>query len=366
MEMKTRLLFVPLLLALVASLAACGGGGQSVPANAIAEVDGTPITVAEFNNIFTQAQAMTVAQHQPKPTPGSQAYTTLRNQVVAALVQWTEVKQQAKKEDVSVSKSEIDKSLTDLAKSRFHGSMKKLVASYKQQGMSMDLVRELLLINQLSTKIRTKVTASAKVTEAQERSYYNTNIAQYNTPAQTTRSVQYILFKCAAQGATICSASKSRAEKKLADKVEQKLRNGASFSAMAKQYSDDPTTAPQGGKYTLVKDSVVPAFGAAGFALKTGETSQPVNATSTSNQGYGWFIIKALGPVKKTPAHTTPFSQAKATIKQALLQQAQEKLWEQWVSDLQASYQGKVKYQGSYAPPTTTTLPTTNGTPTTG
>ncbi len=356
--MKTRLLFVPLLLALVASLAACGGG-QSVPANAVASVNGTPITIAEFNNIFTQAQAMSVAQHQPKPTPGTQQYTALKNQVLAALVQWTEIKQQAQKEGVSVSTSDVDKSLSDLAKSRFGGSMKKLVASYKQQGMSMNLVRELLLINQLSTKIRNKVTASATVTEAQEKSYYNTNIAEYSTPAATTRSVQYILFKCAAQGSTICSSAKSRSEKKLADKVEQKLQNGASFSAMAKQYSDDPSTAPEGGKFTLTKGGVVPAFGTAGFALKTGQISQPVNATSVANQGYGWFIIKALAPAKKTPAHTTPFSQAKATIKQALLQQAQEKLWQQWVSDLQTSYQGKVQYQASYAPPTTAPISTT-------
>jgi parvulin-like peptidyl-prolyl isomerase len=342
MEMKTRLLSLPVLLVLVASLAACGGG-QSVPANAVALVNGTPITVAEFNNIFTQAQAMSVAQHQPKPTPGTPQYTALRNQVLSALVQWTEVKQQAQKEGVSVSKSEVDKSLSDLAKSRFGGSMKKLVASYRQQGMSMDLVRELLLINQLSTKIRVKVTASATVTAAQEQAYYNTNIAQYSTPAQSTRSVEHILVKT----------------KSLANKIEGELKNGTSFATLAKKYSKDPGSAAQGGKFTATKGREVPAYDAAAFSLKTGELSAPVDATSAANSHFGWFIIKALGPVKNTPAHTTPFSQAKVTIKQALLQQAQLKLWQQWVSDLQTSYQGKVKYQASYAPPTTTPISTT-------
>ena len=37
---------------------------------------------------------------------------------------------------------------------------------------------------------------------------------------------------------------------------------------------------------------------------------------------------------------------------------------ETWLSELQKRYQGKVSYQGGYAPPATTALSTTNGTPT--
>ena len=48
--MKTRLPFLLVALLLVALLAACGGGSSNtnVPADAIATVDGTPISKASF------------------------------------------------------------------------------------------------------------------------------------------------------------------------------------------------------------------------------------------------------------------------------------------------------------------------------
>ena len=74
---------------------------------------------------------------------------------------------------------------------------------------------------------------------------------------------------------------------------------------------------------------------------------------------YGWHVITALGPVVHVKASTQTFKQVQATIQQSLLQQQQDKLWQQWLSDLQNSYKGKVTYQSGYAPPTTTALSTT-------
>src|SRR5947209_545437 len=93
MEMKTRLLLMPLLLALVASLAACGGGGSgSVPANAVAVVGGKPITTGVFNALFQQALHQVAASgQQAAPAPGTPQYTAMRGQVLAYLVQVTEL-----------------------------------------------------------------------------------------------------------------------------------------------------------------------------------------------------------------------------------------------------------------------------------
>ena len=337
--MKTRLLFVPLLLMLVASLAACGGGSQAVPANAVAVVNGTPITFTVFNGFLKQRLAIAKAQGQ-SAQPGTPQYASLRDETVAYLVQVNELEQQASKEGVSESQADVTKFLQNLAQTSYSGSMAKLTAALKKQGLSMATARQEVFVNLLATKIKTKVTSTATVTPAQEHTYYNTNKAQFQTPASTTRSVEHILVK----------------SKSLANTIEQKLRNGASFASLAKQYSKDPGSAAQGGKYTATEGREVPAYDHAAFSLKTGQLSAPVDATSAANGSYGWFIIKALGPVKKTPAHTTSFSQAEATIKQQLLQQAQDTLWQTWLTDLQKQYQGKVSYQSGYAPPTTTAL----------
>jgi parvulin-like peptidyl-prolyl isomerase len=369
MEMKTRLLFAPLVIALVASLAACGGGGKQVPANAIAVVGNTPIPIAQFNDYLAQAKAQAVAQGGTAPQSGTPQYAAMQNTVVSELVQIAEVKQQAPKEGVSVTPADVTKYISNLVKTSYSGSMKKFTAALTQQGLTMKAAQQAVYINLLATKIHTKVTATATVTAAQEQAYYTKNLSSFSVAAATTRNIQYILFKCAATGTTTCPAAKSRAEKKRADMVEQKLQNGASFTAMAKQYSDDSSTASTGGNLCISKSGqsgscipTVPAFSTAAFALKTGAISpQPINATSAADSGYGWFIVKATAPVKNTKAHTSSFPEVEAQIKATLLQQAQATIWKKWLDDLTKEYQGKVSYQAAYTPPTTTAISTQQG-----
>src|SRR6478609_5626337 len=83
MEMKTRLVFLMLPLALVAVLAAgCGGGGSngSVPADSVATVGSTPITKSTFQSLMNVAFAKFVAQGQQPPKVGTPTYTQLRDQ----------------------------------------------------------------------------------------------------------------------------------------------------------------------------------------------------------------------------------------------------------------------------------------------
>ena len=342
--MKTRLLFVPLCIAFVAALAACGGGSQSVPANSVAVVGGTPITLIEFNTLVAQATKQATAGGGPAPKPGTPQYTAMKNQIIAYLVQVTELEQQAQKEGITVTDADVTKYIENLAKTRYNGSMSKLTDALKAQGLTMDAARKQVRVNLIAQKIHDKVTKSAKVTDAEVQQYYDQNKAtSYSVPASTTRSVEHILVK----------------EKSLADKIEKELKHGASFAKLAKKYSKDPGSAAQGGKYTATKGREVKAYDDVAFSIKTGQLSAPVDSTATANGGYGWFIIKALGDVKSTPAHTTPLSQVKDQIKQTLLQQAQDKLWQQWLSDLTKQYEGKVTYQSGYAPPSTTLPPTT-------
>lgn len=340
--MKTRLLSLPLLIMLIASLAACGGSSVTVPPDAVALVGSVPITIADFNAYLKQAETVAAAQG-PKPVPGTPQYTTMRNQVIAYLVQINELGQQAKKEDVSVSDAEVTTYISNLAKTNYGGSMKKLTKTLKAQGLSIDLAKKEVHTNLLAQKIHTKVTSTAKVTLADEQSYYHTNIANYQTAAQTTRSVRHILV----------------ATKALADTIEGEVTN-ANFARLAKKYSTDTGSASQGGKMDAIKGQLVKPFEDVAFSLKTGEISAPVKST------YGWHIIQALGPVQTTKAHTATFAEEEPSIKAALVQQTSDKLWQQWLADLKQEYGSMVHYQSGYEPPATTALATTNSITTTG
>ena len=330
--MKTRLLFVPLLIAAMTALAACGGGSKTVPSNAVALVGSQPITKVQFNGLVKQAESQAKAQGQPVPKLGSAQYTDLSQRVVAYLVQVSELEQQAPKEGVTVTSKDVDAYLQSLAKLHYGGSTKALDAAITKSGLTIAEARQQVMVNLLAQKVKTKVTTAAKVTTADAQSYYNTNKASYHLPA--TRNVRHILV-----------GSKSQALK-----LEQKLKNGASFASLAKRYSKDTGTAALGGKYLAKKGQDVPQFDQVAFSLKTNQISAPVHSQ------FGWHIIQALGPVQ--PAHTEPFSKAKVQIEQQLLQTKQQNAWQAWLANLTKQYQGKIEYATGYTPPTTTTAAT--------
>jgi foldase protein PrsA len=349
MEMKTRFVLVPLLIAATAALAACGGGSKAVPPNDVALVGSTPVTKTQFNGLITQAIATGKARGQAVPKVGSTEYTTLRQDVVNYLVQNAELQQQAAKLGVTVTQKDIDAYLQSLQKLSYGNSAKKLDAAIKASGLTVAQARRQIYFGLLGQKVKAKVTSAAKVSTAQAQQYYKQNQAAYHQAE--SREVRHILV----------------GTKSLAETLETKLKNGASFVALAKKYSKDTGSAATGGKICAVHgvgtppsgcSQTVPPFDKAAFSLKTGAISPPVHSQ------FGWHIIQALGPVK--PAKTQSFKDAQGAIQQQLLTQQQSTLWSTWLANLKKQYEGKVSYQAGYAPPTTSTTPAVPAPTTTG
>ncbi|WP_160112166.1 peptidylprolyl isomerase [Aquimarina sp. AU58] len=80
------------------------------------------------------------------------------------------------------------------------------------------------------------------------------------------------------------------AEKRIKE-INQQLQQGVSFASLAKQYSDDPSTAIEGGKIRRFGQGALNSekFEKTAFALeKTGEISVPIQTK------YGWHIIQLM------------------------------------------------------------------------
>ena len=348
--MKTRLPFLLLsALLLVALLAACGGGGNSgpVPADAVAQVDGTPVSKTSFTALMSVACARYKAQGQACPKVGTPTYSSLRDSAVTFLVQQEELTQEAKKLGVTVTQKDIDKQVQQIKQTYYKGDEKKFEDALKKDDITLaELEQYELRPNLLGQKLQAKVTSDVKVSDAAAQKYYNQNKTSFTTPK--TREVRHILVN----------------SKSLAATIETKLKNGASFAALAKQYSKDTGSAAHGGKLCVAHggtsgtcQQTVPPFDKAAFSLKTNEISQPVKSV------YGYHIIQALGAVK--PAHTQTFAEVKAQIEANLASQQKQTAWTAWLAKMAKDFKGDVAYQTGYAPVTTTT-PTTPAPTTTG
>jgi peptidyl-prolyl cis-trans isomerase C len=132
-----------------------------------------------------------------------------------------------------------------------------------------------------------------------------------------------------------------------AKKIIAQLKGGGDFSALAKQYSKDPSGAQQGGDLGFFKkDEMVPEFAAAAFALQPGQVSpEPVHTQ------FGWHVILL---VERRRAEPPSFDQAHDELRQKMIQEGVQKA----VAKARASASvEKFNLDGSQVRPTDTAVP---------
>ena len=123
-------------------------------------------------------------------------------------------------------------------------------------------------------------------TEDELKRAYEEEAARYVTPEK--RRSSHILVSLPAQ------ASEGQAREALTkiQEIATQARGGSDFAALAKKYSADTTTAPQGGDLGEIRRGMLPReLEDAVYALKPGEVSQPVRTT------YGYHVAKLTGHV---------------------------------------------------------------------
>jgi ribosomal protein L29 len=192
MKISRVLLLPALLLALLA--AGCGGGGSdSVPADAVAVVDGDEVAKTEFDALIDQARKSYANQKRDFPKAGTPEFQTLRNQAVQFLVQREQFEQEAADLDIEVTEKEIDARLDQIKQQYFNGDAKKYAEQLKDQGLSDKQVRADIRAQIISEEIFKEVTAEQKVTDADVKAYYEKNKEQFSTAE--SREVRHILVK---------------------------------------------------------------------------------------------------------------------------------------------------------------------------
>jgi peptidyl-prolyl cis-trans isomerase C len=132
--------------------------------------------------------------------------------------------------------------------------------------------------------------------EARARELYLTNPTRFDVPARVRAS--HILVRANGDDA---------AAREKAEALRQKAAGGADFSALAREFSEDPTAKTNGGDLGFfVASQMDPAFSAAAFALaEPGALSGPVKTR------FGWHIIRLQ---ERKAAGRRSFDEAKPEI----------------------------------------------------
>ncbi|QER42788.1 hypothetical protein F1847_08525 [Thermodesulfobacterium sp. TA1] len=202
----------------------------------------------------------------------------------------------------------------------------------KDEGLDKtpEVQRELANIEKqvLAQKYLKAKLAGIKVSEEELKSYYEKNKERYVEPEAV--ELKHILVYLSPK------AKKEEEEKALkkANQIRAQLLKGAKFEDLAKAYSDDTQSKNQGGSLGIIKKGETdPQFEAKIFSLNPGEISQPIRSN------YGYHLIKV---VKKIPAKTLTFEEAKPLVERDLIEEKEEVLMKDLIQKLSQKYTPKI------------------------
>lgn len=170
---------------------------------------------------------------------------------------------------------------------RQFGSEAQFQAALMQAGMTFDELRRTIsqeisgrvLLREFISKMSRERVAPT-VTDADIRKYYEENRAQFGQRPATVTFQQVVLAPKASD--TARATARAKAEEALA-----KVRGGADFETIAKQYSEDPSTRERGGDLGWFRSgAMVREFDEVAFSLRPGQISGIVETS------FGFHIIK--------------------------------------------------------------------------
>jgi len=231
---------------------------------AIATVNGQPITRQDFYIALSEAAGRPVL-----------------DQLISEML----LAQAATEAGVSVSNEEVDREFESV-RQQVGPEFESLLAQY---GMTADDLRKNIKISLLVFKVSTK---DVVVTDEQIAAYYNEHTADFESPEMVKASHILVETEADAQAAL------------------DRIRAGADFADVAAAVSMDPMTAQNGGDLGFFAEGeMVPEFGDAAFALKTGEISGIVKTD------YGYHIIQVTD---RAEPHHASFEEVSGVIERLL------------------------------------------------
>lgn len=168
-------------------------------------------------------------------------------------------------------------------------------------------IDNLLAVYYLNNYLKT-----AKISDAEERKYYDDHKNEYEAI-----HARHILIRFKGSRVPLKPEQKDLSEDEamaLAQDIRKRLASGADFAQIAKQESDDPGSAANGGDLgEFRRGQMVAQFDEAAAKLPIGEVSEPVKTP------YGYHIIQVQSRQAKT------FEEVKDDIEKKLHPQLSEK-----------------------------------------
>lgn len=345
--MKSKKLFATIAL----SAMLLTGCALNQPKDTIIKVNGDNITQRQFNEVFDKAVGNSMFAQMGidvKKDKNGFLYLMLKDKTVNELIVKTLLNEEMQKRNIKVTKQDTEKELKTIIDKV--GSKEKFDEILKQNGISANQFKK-DLTEEVKMKKLVNTLSKVSVSDADAKKFYKENLNKFKYPDKVRAS--HILIS--ANPEEIKEKIKSNpANKKLSDKeiqakVDKELaiklekankilaevkKDQSAFAKIARENSDDTTSAKQGGDLGFfTQQEMVEPFAKAAFSMKPNTLSGVVKTP------YGYHIILVTDRMK---AGQEPFEKVKGEIVTYLENQAQVKVLENLIESLKK--QAKIEY----------------------
>jgi len=281
----------------------------------VAKVNGEVISKADFEQAIGNAE-----QRAGGPVPPDQRDRVYR-ELLDQMIGYRLLIQESKARKIAIPDADLEARMIAL-KQQFptEDAFKQALA---QQHVTLDQIkadaRQDMVVSKL---VADAIAAKVSVKPEDVQTFYKENPKSFQESEKVHAS--HILIT-APKDADAATKAKARAK---AESILKDIKAGQDFATLAKQNSQDPGSAANGGDLGFFQQGqMVGPFNDVAFSLKPGSVSDVVETD------FGYHIIKVI---EKQPGRTVPLDEVKPKIEQFLEGQNREKQTTVFVNTLRA------------------------------
>jgi len=285
---------------------------KSAPANVAATVNSRAITHAEVDKQFAFQFSVP-----PGDRPSDDQTTIQKLEVLRSMVDNEIMLQRAEKLGLMATDSDVDAKQTEL---KAPYTQEEFLKQLKAKNMTLDdlktQLRRDLSIQKLFNK---EITSHITITDKDVSDFYAANKASFNLAEPQIHLTRILVTPAPDPNVRNLKADKAQSDDQARKKVtmiENRLRNGEDFGLLAQSYSEDPTSAPNGGDLGFIAESALEKANVElrklVMELKPGQVSKIIKTQE------GYSILKLIS---REPAGQRDLNDPKVqqTIRETLL-----------------------------------------------
>jgi len=281
---------LPATLAAVTALFMCGCK-RATPDNVAATVNGRTITYAELDKKY-QSTFMSSTE---RPSDDQMAIQKL--EVLRSLVDNEIMLQRAEKLGLMATDADVESKFTELKAPYTQEEFQKQLASTKMtvEDMKQQLKRD-LSVQKLFTK---EITSHISISDRDVTDFYNTNKSSFNFPEAQIHLAQIMVTPNPDPNVRNLKSDKAQNEEQARKKIDMlvaRLKQGEDFAQLAQNFSEETTSAPNGGDLGFVPESALEkANPEIRKAIQAASPGQVTGVVRTA-EGYRVFKIYSKEP----------------------------------------------------------------------